>query len=116
MSGRTEPEIRRITPSDYAGSESKSPLRNGYADELRAQFGIPRRTEPARPPVARRRTGRSRPRVRRGRASARRAGTRAGSRSSRSGTRAGPGEDPGESDPGDEHSPLVAGDAAGAVR
>jgi hypothetical protein len=44
---------------------------------------------------------------------ARRRGSR---RSTRTGSRAGPSDDPGESDPGDDHSPLVAGKAAGAVR
>lgn len=56
----------------------------------------------------------SRPRIRRGRASARRGAHRSRRRSSRSPS--GSGDDPDESDPGDEHSLLVAGDTVGASR
>lgn len=75
---------------------------NGYADQIRAELGIPRRVEPARKLVSRRIAACSRPRAHRGRASARRSGGRAGRRSSRSGARAGPsGDGDGEPGPGD---------------
>lgn len=55
---------------------------------------------------------RPRPRARRV-GCARRRGSR---RSTGTGSRAGPGDDPGESDPGDDHFPLVVGDTTGAIR
>lgn len=57
-------------------------------------------------------TRRPRPRTRRA-SCARRRGSR---RTTGTGSRAGPGDDPGDSDPGDQHFPLVAGATEGAAR